>query len=93
MEIARWILGCSALAVYVAMMSALFALAIRRMKTGQYASGLSFLPSFLAIVGILVLPVSSVAVRALWSILPAAIESLYFWFNLCYDIFIERHSE
>ena len=86
MEILRWILAGTALSLYTVMMTALLMMAIRRIRTGQYASGLAFVPSLLALAGILVLPVSTLGTRALYVPIPFAIESLYFWFNVVHDI-------
>ena len=86
MEILRWVLAGTTVLLYSGMMVALLMMAIRRSRTGQYASGLSFMPSLLALAGILVLPVSTLGTRALYVPIPFAIESLYFWFNVVHDI-------
>ncbi|MDB2687338.1 hypothetical protein N9Y42_09010 [Mariniblastus sp.] len=85
MFIFRWTVGLFALTLYVALVGTLVALAIRRVKTGQYASGLSFIPTLLASIGILILPTATLGTRAPFILIPFAIESLYFCFNVAYD--------
>lgn len=90
MDILRWILGLAALAIYLVCVVALIQFGIRRLRTGQYASGLSFVPSVVGAMGILILPLSTIGIRALFVAIPFAIESMYFWFNMAYDFFDRR---
>ena len=90
MHTIRWILGFIAFGVYFALVISLLVMAIRRARTGQYASGLSFMPSLIAAVGILILPISTLYTRAPFILLPFAIESMYLCFKLAYDRFHDR---
>ncbi|QEG21971.1 hypothetical protein MFFC18_18320 [Mariniblastus fucicola] len=89
----RWILGLTCLSLYSVMIISLLMMAVRRIRTGQFASGLSFVPSALATIGILMLPISTVGYRAAFAILPFAFESMYFVFNVAYDLVAELNED
>jgi hypothetical protein len=85
MDTLRWFLSIVSIGCFAVCMTVLTGLAIRRLRTGISASGLSFVGSFAAFAGVLILPVGNVATRLPYAFLPFVLESGYFFFNLFMD--------
>ena len=66
-------------------MTVLALLAIQRIRTGKWASGLTFVGATAGFAGILIMPVSTFGTRLPIALIPFLIESLYFVFNLLMD--------